>query len=94
MANEQKPQGSILEGAAGEKAAGVVNLLYNVMKMELCLGLANTLGLGLSGPLNKMELGQLGNVSPTAMGIKPALGNMMTNSMSSPKIPSPSKIFS
>ncbi len=93
MANEQKPQGSILEGVAGEKAASVVNLLYNVMQMNMCLGLANTIGLGLTGPVNKMELGQLGNVSPTALGIKPALSAMNPNMMSAPKLPSPSKIF-
>lgn len=100
MANEldrpaQKQEASILEGAVGEKAAGVVNLLYNVMQMNMCLGLANTLTLGLTGPVNKMELGQLGNVSPTALGIKPALNSMMMNNgLSAPKIPTPGKLFS
>ena len=92
MAEKPNPQGSILEGTVGEKAAGVVNLLYNVMQMNMCLGLANTLSLGLTGPVNKMELGQLGNVSPTAMGIKPALG-MMNNGLSAPKLPSPGKFI-
>ncbi|HYD19329.1 MAG TPA: hypothetical protein VEF76_12710 [Patescibacteria group bacterium] len=98
MANEldqpAKPkQASMLEGTVGKEAAGVVNLLYNVMTMQMCLGLTRSLGLGLTGPVNSLELAQIGLISPTVQGLKPALSAMNPNMLSAPKLPSPSKIL-
>lgn len=85
-------QASMLEGTVGKEAAGVVNLLYNVMTMQMCLGLGRTLGLGLMGPVNALELGQLSTISPTVQGLKPALSAMNPNMLSAPKFPTPGKI--
>lgn len=45
-----------LEGAVGREVAGVLNLAFGVMQMNMCLNLAHTMGMNLAGPLTGPQL--------------------------------------
>lgn len=45
-----------LEGAVGREIAGVLNLAFGVMQMNMCLNLAHTMGMNLAGPLTGPQL--------------------------------------
>jgi len=86
--NTPKPgQAAPLEGALGPQVAAGLNLLFGVMKMDMCLGLTRSITPGLGGPLlSKADLSGLSLNSPTLAAAR----NMFANNMSPMQLKAPS----
>lgn len=68
-----------LEGAVGREVAGVLNLAFGVMQMNMCLNLAHTIGLGLQGPMTGP---QLSTFNPSALN---PVSQMAMTAMAGPR---------
>lgn len=73
-----------LEGAVGREVAGVLNLAFGVMQMNMCLNLAHTIGMNLEGPLTGP---QLSTMTPSVLSPLPL---MAMNSVAGPQRSMPS----
>lgn len=75
----RKNEAAPLEGAVGKEIAGVLNLAFGVMQMNMCLNLAHTIGMNLEGPLTGPQLSSL---NPATLN---PVSQMAMNSIAGPQ---------